>query len=276
MSIEVQALSFHAGGKRILDRVSMRIEPGETVALIGPNGAGKSTLLRGISGDLRATSGTVKMKGRALNTFRPRELAQYRTMLAQSIQVAFPFTVSEIVGMGGGDRRGKMLDGLVDAALAEVELSEFRDRLITTLSGGEQQRAHLARALVQLVCGEEAQGPGVLLLDEPIANLDLRHQIHVAGIARRRAARGHIIVTVVHDLNFATLFADRVVVLDAGCVVQDGTPQETITDITLKQVFMVASPVGHLPEPGVPFFLPQAALSLSENASGQNDNRSRV
>lgn len=267
MSIEIETLSFHAGGKTILDRISTRFSSGETVALIGPNGAGKSTLLRGISGDLHPTGGVVKINGRPVRSFPPRELAQHRAMLAQSVQVAFPFTVAEIVAMGAGDRRGKELDRRVEETLAEVELANFRDRIITTLSGGEQQRVHLARILVQLTCGEEARGPGALLLDEPIASLDLRHQLQVAGIARRRASRGHIVITVVHDLNFATLFADRVVVLDRGRLIQDGTPQATITSKTLSEVFMVTDPVSRVPHPGVPFFLPQAVGSAAANSS---------
>src|SRR5262249_9637691 len=140
--------------------------------------------------DLSPHTGIVSLKGRTLVSYGPRALAGHRAVLSQSIGVTFPFTVAEIVRMGAGDRRGQQVDELVDAALAEVDLSDFHERVITTLSGGEQQRAHFARVLVQLACGEAVNGPGLLLLDEPTAALDLRHQLDVIAAARTRAAAG--------------------------------------------------------------------------------------
>ena len=172
-------MTVRAGARAILDAVSLAIAPGETVALVGPNGAGKSTLLRVLSGELAADAGTVVLKGREPRAYEPRVLALHRAVLSQHTSVAFPFSVAEVVRMGAGDRRGAAVEPLVDAALAEVDLAGFRERIITTLSGGEQQRAHFARVLVQLACGEAAHGPGVLLLDEPTASLDLRHQLDV-------------------------------------------------------------------------------------------------
>jgi heme transport system ATP-binding protein len=169
--------------------------------------------------------------------------------------------------MGAGDRRGRQIDDFVDAALAEVDLGGFHDRVITTLSGGEQQRAHFARVLVQLNCGETAHGPGVLLLDEPTASLDLRHQLDVIAATKTAAARGVTVVAVLHDLNLAALLARRIVVLDCGRIDGDGSPDETITDATLNRVFGVAEAVGVVPAGSAPFILPHAARKV---ARGEN------
>ncbi len=243
----------------LLDDVTLSLAPGEIAALVGPNGAGKSTLLRVLSGDLAPRAGSVQLEGRALPSYGPRALASRRAVLSQSISITFPFTVADIVGMGGGDRHGRQIDDLVDAALAEVDLSGFRDRVITTLSGGEQQRAHLARVLVQLACGEGARGPGVLLLDEPTASLDLRHQLDVVAAIKARATGGATVVAVLHDLNLAVLLARRIAVLDRGRIDADGAPAKTITDATLARVFGVTQAVGSSPADGAPFVLPHRA-----------------
>jgi iron complex transport system ATP-binding protein len=137
--------------------------------------------------------------------------------------------------------------------------------VITTLSGGEQQRAHLARVLVQLACGEADKGPGLLLLDEPTAALDLRHQLDVIAAVRTRAARGTTVVAILHDLNLAVLLARRIVVLDHGRIDADGPPDATITDAVLERVFGVAHAVGTVPVAGTPFILPHAARKAVES-----------
>jgi iron complex transport system ATP-binding protein len=248
-----------AGAKRILDGVSLRLNAGETVAVVGPNGAGKSTLLRVLAGELRPRAGRVQLHGKDLASFGPRLLAQHRAVLSQSITVAFPFRVSEVVAMGAGDGRGPKVDALVAAALAEVDLSALGERIFPTLSGGEQQRAHFARILVQMACAEAMHGPGVLLLDEPTASLDLKHQLALAATAKQCAARGAAVLAIMHDLNLATLFADRIVVLDAGRVAREGAPGAVITDDLLASVFGVRSAVGLVPSAGTPFVLPHAA-----------------
>ena len=258
-ALAATAITVSIGGSTLLDDVSLALAPGEIAALVGPNGAGKSTLLRVLSGDLVPRAGRVRLKGRALASYGARALACRRAVLAQSISVTFPFTVTDIVRMGAGDRGGRQVDDLVDAALAEVDLTDFHDRVITTLSGGEQQRAHLARVLVQLACGEEAHGPGLLLLDEPTASLDLRHQLDVIAAASARAARGTTVIAVLHDLNLAALLARRIVVLDRGRIAADGAPAETITDATVERVFGVTQAVGLAPPGETPFILPHQA-----------------
>jgi iron complex transport system ATP-binding protein len=155
---------------------------------------------------------------------------------------------------------------MVEAALTEVDLVDLRDRIIGTLSGGEQQRAHLARVLVQLQCGEAVHGPGVLLLDEPTAALDLCHQLDLMGIIQRCNARGTTVVTIMHDLNLAALFAKRIVVLDKGKLAGDGPPAEAISDSLLERVFGVTGAVNTVPKSGLPFVLPHGAR-IADNRS---------
>jgi iron complex transport system ATP-binding protein len=266
--VDAQSVSVALGRKLIIDSLSLAVAPGETVALVGPNGAGKTTLMRVLSGDLQPHAGSALLKGRPLASYSPRELAGHRAVLSQGIGVTFPFTVAEIVHMGAGDRTGHRSDELVDAALAEVDLVDFHDRIVTTLSGGEQQRAHFARVLVQLACGELEHGPGVLLLDEPTASLDLKHQIDLLMLARRRASQGLTVIAILHDLNLATLFGDRIVVLKSGRIDRDGPPQTTVTSDMVERVFEIGIRVGRAPPAGVPFVLPQTLAAGGRDSPG--------
>lgn len=261
--LKAKDVSVRIDGKALIDSVSIRIGSGESVALVGPNGAGKSTLLRTLSGEGSPTSGSIYLKGSSLRDYSPRSLASHRAMLSQSIAVAFPFTVADVVAMGAGERRDSEIDALVDAVLDEVDLGGFRDRAITTLSGGEQQRAHFARVLVQLGCGEAVNGPGLLLLDEPTASLDLRHQLDVIAAIRRRVDDGTTVVTVVHDLNLAVLMGQRVVVMNHGRIAADAPPDSSITESVLQSVFGIAEAVCKLPAPMTPFVLPYRARKIT-------------
>jgi iron complex transport system ATP-binding protein len=258
IAIETSGLSVRVGAKALIDDVSLSIASGETVALVGPNGAGKSTLLRALSGELAPSGGGIKLKGHDPRAYKPQVLALHRAVLSQHVDVAFPFSVAEVVRMGAGETRGPAVETMAETALAEVDMGHMRDRIIGTLSGGEQQRVHLARVLVQLGCGEAKYGPGVLLLDEPTASLDLCHQLDLLAIIKRCTARGTTVITIMHDLNLAALFARRIVALHNGRVARDGTPEATITDDMLAEVFRVAGAVNQAPA-GLPFVLPHAA-----------------
>ena len=254
--LEAQSVSMTIGGATLVNDVSLRIGAGEMIAIVGPNGAGKSTLLRMLSGDLRPSRGTIRLKQRDLPSYRPREFAQHRAMLSQHVNVTFPFTVEEIVTMGAGESPRAAARGLVEAALDEVGLSHFRFRQLPTLSGGEQQRAHFARVLVQLACGEARHGPGLLLLDEPTSSLDLRHQIDLVETARRRAAAGTAVIAILHDLNLAMRFADRILLLHRGRLAIDGDRAAAMTSETIRQTFEIDAVIAHTDQ-GVPFLLPQ-------------------
>ncbi|MBI1203571.1 MAG: heme ABC transporter ATP-binding protein [Rhodopseudomonas sp.] len=266
IAISATSLSVRIGAKSLLDRISFDIRQGETVALVGPNGAGKSTLLRTLAGEIPISDGVVTLKGRAPQAWHPRELALRRAVLSQNVAVTFPFTVIEIVRMGAGERRGKAIDAMADAALADVDLDGFQHRIVGTLSGGEQQRVHFARVMLQLACGEATYGPGILLLDEPTASLDLRHQLDLAGVVKQFGARGTTTVAVVHDLNLAALMADRVIVLGRGRIAADGAPAQAINETMLQDTFGVSSALGQIPDPSVPFVLPHAARRMPSPA----------
>ena len=261
--LEASGVGVAVSGATLLHQVDLRIQPGEMVAIVGPNGAGKSTLLRLLSADLRPTRGMVKLCDRDIHTYTPSHLALKRAMLSQHVSVSFPFTVEEIVRMGRGSQSLDASQRLVDAAIDEVGLHDFRHRELPTLSGGEQQRAHFARVLVQLACGEAVHGPGVLLLDEPTSSLDLRHQIALVEIARRRAQAGTAVVAVLHDLNLAVRFADRIVVLRNGRIEAEGAPVDTITADVLRNAFGIDVVVERTIN-GAPFLLPQMMRQIVE------------
>ena len=254
--LEAQSVTFQVGGARLIDAIDLKVKAGEMVAIVGPNGAGKSTLIRALSGDIKPTGGLVRLKARDLRSYPPRELALHRAMLSQHVNVTFPFTVEEIVQMGAGEQSRAASQKLVEAALHEVGLANFRHRQLPTLSGGEQQRAHFARVLVQLACGEAMHGPGLLLLDEPTSSLDLRHQIDLVETAKSRAKTGTAVVAILHALNPARRFAARMVRLPKGRLAVDGDRRRTITAETIRRIFEVDVEISQTGD-GVPYLLPQ-------------------
>jgi iron complex transport system ATP-binding protein len=264
MILEARAIEVAYGAKKVLRRVDFSARAGAVTVIVGPNGSGKTTLLRAISGDV-AHSGTVCMNGRDTSRMKPWERAAERAVLPQSTSLAFPFTVREIVRLGltGGysGLDGPDLQYLPERALERVELSGFEGRYYQELSGGEQQRVQMARVLCQVWVPVVDGRPRWLLLDEPVSSLDIRHQLVIMGIARDFAEGGGGVVAVLHDLNLAAIYADRIVMMNAGVAVAAGTPAETLRDEIVERVFDCPLRVGRLPAPGTPFVLPQTALS---------------
>jgi iron complex transport system ATP-binding protein len=240
------------GGRPVLDGVDLVVRAGEVHALVGPNGAGKSTLLAAISGDLPLAGGSVQIDGADQSTWTPVELALRRAVLTQRTTLSFPFTVAEVVRMGrapwAGLPQADQDDAIVEAALRRADVTRFATRAYPTLSGGEQARAALARVLCQRATA--------LLLDEPTAALDLRHQELVMGIARERAGAGDAVLVVLHDLGLAGAYADRITLLGAGRVRAAGRPARVLTAGVLSEVY--AHPVEVLPHPrtGLPMVVP--------------------
>lgn len=259
--LEADSLSVFAGRKTLIDRASLSLTPGQTVAVIGPNGAGKSTLLRVLSGEIKPQVGHVRLNGRTIASYPPHILARHRAVLSQQVNVTFPFTVAEVVRMGGSAERTAKTETLIESALAELDLLDRADQAVNTLSGGEQQRVHFARVLIQFTQGQDYDGHGIMLLDEPTANLDLRHQLSVLEIAKRRAERGALVIAIFHDLNLAAMFARHLIVLNKGRIDSQGRPEEAITDAMLERVFAIETAVRQLPATGMPFVLPQTMTS---------------
>ncbi len=235
-------------GRAILTGVELELSAGEVVALVGPNGAGKSTLLRVLSGDVAPATGGVRFYGRQLGEMGARELATRRAVLPQRSGVQFAFTAREVVEFGRGIATGAGDAALVARAMGETDTLEVAGASFPELSGGEQARVMLARVL--------AQDTPVLLLDEPTGSLDLAHQQSVLAVARRWAAAGALVVVVLHDLNLAACYADRIVVLAEGEVVADGTPWAVLTEALVGEVFACPVRVARHPTRDCPLVIP--------------------
>ncbi len=224
---------YEVPGKVILNGVSLEIRVGQVIALVGPNGAGKSTLLSVLAGDETPTSGRVVIDGNDLKSHKLAHLARKRAVLLQEQKLSFPFQVFDVVLMGRAPWRGlpeEDNDEIVVASAIEVaEVAHLTNRLFPTLSGGEKARVSFARVL--------SQQTKILMLDEPTAALDIRHQEAVLAHARVEAAAGAAVVVVLHDLSLAAAYADEVVVLMDGEIKGHGTPEEVFTSDLLTEVY---------------------------------------
>ncbi len=252
--IAADAITVVAGRQRILDRASVEVEGGELVVVLGPNGAGKSTLLSALAGDRRLTEGQVWLDDRALPSWSRPELARRRAVLEQRSALESAFRVIEVVSMGRLSAAEAAHDhAIARAALAEVGLAHAADRVYPSLSGGEQQRVQLARVLAQLWETDRC----ALLLDEPVAALDVAVQHEVLALARRRARRGAAVLVTLHDLNLAAEYADRVVLLSRGRVVADALPAQALTPEAIEAVFGLTTTVLRDPERDIAWIVPR-------------------
>ena len=233
-AIQTRELSFAYKDRAVLHTISLSVESGEMVGILGPNGSGKTTLLRILSAVL-AGEGEVSVDGRNIATYGRRELSRLFAVVPQENRVNFPYTVAEIVLMGRANYHSHFaLEGKkdIEVARASMELTDclsLSSRYFHELSGGEKQRVMLARAL--------AQEPKILLLDEPSAFLDLKHQVQLFELLRRLNREGLTIVAALHDLNLAALFFSRLVMLREGTIYRDGSPREVLTENTIDEVY---------------------------------------
>ncbi len=222
-------IHFGYGTAPVLEDLDLEMREGEILGIIGPNGCGKSTLLGILSGYLRPDRGMVLLGGRPVGDYRPRERARRLGHVSQRPEAGFPYPVRELVEMGLYALEGPP-GASVDEALALMDLADLADRPITHLSGGELQRAWLARVW--------ASDPECLLLDEPTAALDLRHQVRILDALRRRVRAGNRgAVVVLHDLNLAAGFCDRLLLMARGRTVRCGPPPEVLQYSVLKAVY---------------------------------------
>ena len=235
-AMRADAVGVSLGGRHVLADVSLEVNEGEVLALVGPNGAGKSTLLSVLSGEREPSSGRVTIDDRELASFTALDLARRRSVLTQDNQLSFPFRVSEIVEMGRSPwARTPQLekdDRVLALAMGRTDVAGLASRRFTELSGGERARVSLARVL--------AQDTGIVLLDEPIAALDLRHQEDVLRLSRDLASEGRAIVIVLHDLSLAGAFADRIGLVSEGRLVALGSPGDVLTAEAISRVYGLA------------------------------------
>lgn len=237
-SIAAESVSWSAGGRLVIDGVSLVVADGETLGLLGPNGAGKSSLLRLLAGLRHPDGGSILLSGRPLTAHRRRAVAHRIAVVEQQVSTELDLTVEQIVRLGRIPHRGiwsgdtEADNRAVECALEQTETAAMRDRDWRTLSGGEQQRVQIARAL--------AQEPRELLLDEPTNHLDIRHQFELLALIRALPVTA---VVTLHDLTLAALFCDRLVVLHEGRLAAAGTPAEVLTAELISSVYGVAARV---------------------------------
>lgn len=255
---------YRGAPRPTLQGISIDVAPGTTTAIVGPNGSGKSTLLRLLLGTLTPEAGEVRYEGRRLREWTRRELARAIGVVPQREELAFPLMVRELVAMGRyphlrtWQREGDADRRAIAHALARCDLDHLADRPLDTLSGGELQRARIARAL--------AQHPRTLILDEPTAALDIRHEMEIFELLAELAARdGVTVLLVTHNLNLAARYANQLLLLDHGRTAVLGTPKQVLTRQILEQVYAWPLTLTTHPGPGPDTGAPQiVTLAVSE------------
>ncbi|WP_427889146.1 ABC transporter ATP-binding protein [Kribbella sp. GL6] len=263
-ALHARQVSVGYDGRTVCEGIDLEIEPGTVTCLIGPNGSGKSTLLKGCARLLDLKGGEVFIEGTPMSRLSSVEVARRLAVLPQSPTTPPDLTVRELVEQGryphvGALRMLRRHDGeVVAAALAATGMSAFADRDVDALSGGERQRAWIALAL--------AQETPTLFLDEPTTYLDISYQLEVMHLVQElNTTRGITVVMVLHDLNQAAAYSDRIVCLRKGTIVADGAPSDVLTVDLLRDVFRIEATVLNDPVTGKPVFLPQRPLGAEPN-----------
>lgn len=245
-ALVAEGLTYRVAGRTVVRDVSLSLLPGELVALIGPNGAGKSTLLRLLTGFLKADSGRCLLDGKALDGWSTLSLSRMRAVMRQQTQLGFDWPVEAVIGMGRAPWTQRPEPQIVSEVMQLTGCQPLAGRQYAALSGGEQQRVQLARALAQL--WHDGASRGWLFLDEPTSALDLYHQQHLLRLLKALVQEGKLHVCVVlHDLNLAALWADRIVLLHDGRIVSQGTPQEVLQGDDLTRWYGAQVQVGQHP-----------------------------
>ncbi|PJF41829.1 MAG: heme ABC transporter ATP-binding protein [Phototrophicales bacterium] len=259
MSIKATQITVHVGNAYILQDVSLCLNTGELLAVVGPNGAGKSTLLKVLTGELHPHKGTISIDDKPLARWPKKALAQRRAVLPQNSTLSFGFTALQVVLLG----RTPHIRGIesrhdyeiVHEAMRLTATDHLAHRVYTTLSGGERQRIQLARVLAQ-IWGQDSNNTRYLLLDEPTNNLDIHHQHSILRIARHFANNGTGVLAILHDLNLAAQYADRILVLDKGMVATVGTPKVVLTPHLIQNTFKLTVVVQDHPCMDCPLVIP--------------------
>lgn len=253
-AISADNISIKYGDRHVIERFSLAVDQGGFIGILGPNGCGKTTFLRALSRILKPDKGAVFIEGLDAESFDSRALAKTIGCVGQETDVAFPFTVREIVLMGRYPHIGKLAPlspgdlAIANEAMKTTNTFHLADRLITEISGGERQRVLIARTLTQQ--------PKILLLDEPTSHLDINHQIEIMDLIRDLTPK-ITVIGVFHDLNLASYFCDRIVLMKQGKILAVGTPMEVLTPEKIRESFSVGMMVSTHPLTGKPHLIPE-------------------
>jgi len=249
--ISIKQVSFSYGENLVLHNINLSVQEGEVVSLLGPNGSGKTTLIKLVSGVLRPATGDIHLNGSTLGGMKRRQVAQRVAVVPQQFSMPFAFTLREVVLLGRTPFHSIFSDEcerdhtVVQQAMEHVGITFLKERFFNELSGGERQKAILAMAL--------AQEPRILLLDEPTAHLDISHQVEILNLVRRlNREQGVTVIGVMHDLNMAALYFERLILLKEGSIFADGTPEEVLTAETIEEVFSASVQVTRHPSTNKP------------------------
>ena len=241
MSLVLKNIFYRAGDVSILEDVSLSVEKNEIVSLVGPNGAGKSTLLNILTGDISPDSGDVFYEGQNLNDLNILDRSFYRSVMSQSQQIVFDFSVKEIIEMGWLDRGNAEFSKHFDQAVSDIatlcQLKHLLNRKFNKLSGGEQRRVHFARTLLQLWRPSNSKDAAYMLLDEPTANLDLYFEIKLMNIIKNRTINNVGVLIIMHDLNLAAKYSDKIALISGGKIVEYGAPNEVLKSNILEKIY---------------------------------------
>ena len=241
MTIKLQNISYSVNNHKILENVSLSVRKGEVLSLIGPNGSGKSTLLNVATGDIKPGSGSVSYDNNAIEDLNIVERSFYRGVMSQSQQIVFDFSVQEIIEMGWIERGLPNYSNHFDKAVKEIsslcDLENLLERKFNKLSGGEQRRVHFARTLLQLWRPSNSNEPLFMLLDEPTANLDLYYEIKMMEIIKLKASEGIGIFLILHDLNLAAKYSDRIAIISQGALIKIDKPKKALDPVLLKKIY---------------------------------------
>ena len=232
--LKAQLLSVSRNGQAVLDNASVDIRPGCLHVILGPNGAGKTSLLKALSGLTTVDSGSILLQGKKIQSYSVSERSLLMSVLLQEQSLDFPFKVRDVVSMGAYpvDATLLQMDSVVQQAMAALEIEHLADRNYTALSGGEKQRTHVARLLVQTTAAT-----CYVLLDEPLKAIDLKHQVALMQQFRAMADQGKAVLLVLHDLTLAARFADTITLMDKGRIIKTGSVEQVMQPGILSSVF---------------------------------------
>lgn len=256
--LKASGISYKVGHKEILRDINASFLPGEFNMILGPNGSGKSTFLRIFSGELQANTGSITYANKKISTIKKAELAKERAVMSQQPELSFPLTVEEVVMMGRyphfNFNPGKKDEAICDEVITKMNLQSFKERNYLTLSGGEKQRVQYARVLAQ-IWEKPQSGYRYLFLDEPLTSLDINYQQEFLQVAHQFAKADTVLIAVIHDINLAIQYADKLFFFKEGQLTAQGKPVDILTEALIQQVFGVKTTIITNPVTGTPLVI---------------------